>query len=184
MHNRSTATKGVAVKGSKQVCQMTSGERGTLLTACCFISGSGNTLPPALIFPRKIFKPFMTSTSLSGTLGLAHPSGWMTKELFVEVMAHFIKWTQSSKDNPNLLIYDNHESHLSMPVIEMARESGVTILTLPPHCSHKLQPLDVGVFGPFKNYYSSEADKWLRLHPGKKYKFRFSLYANSNYIFI
>ena len=44
--------------------------------------------------------------------------------------------------------------------------SGVTILTLHPHCSHKLQPLDVGVFSSFKAYYYSAMDSRLLQKPG------------------
>ncbi|GFS23035.1 transposase [Elysia marginata] len=41
------------------------------------------------------------------------------------------------------------------------------MLTLPPHPSHKLQPLDRTVFGPFKTYFNSKAQNWMREHPGQ-----------------
>lgn len=41
------------------------------------------------------------------------------------------------------------------------------MLSFPPHCSHKLQPLDVSVFGPFKKFLSSAQDAWMRNNPGK-----------------
>lgn len=41
------------------------------------------------------------------------------------------------------------------------------MLSFPPHCSHKLQPLDVSVFGPFKRYCAAAQDAWLRNNPGK-----------------
>lgn len=39
-----------------------------------------------------------------------------------------------------------------------------------PHnkVSHKLQPLDRGVFGPFKRYFNSECDRWIKNNPGKR----------------
>lgn len=40
-------------------------------------------------------------------------------------------------------IYDNHESHLSIAVINLAKANSVTILTIPPHSSSKMQPLFV-----------------------------------------
>lgn len=61
----------------------------------------------------------------------------MTQETVVKVMQHFIKHSYSSKDNPSLLICDNHKSHLSIEVLDLAKDSGVTILTLPPHSSHR-----------------------------------------------
>lgn len=40
------------------------------------------------------------------------------------------------------------------------------IVTLPAHCSHKLQPLDVGVLGPWKTYQAEAVRLWHQVHPG------------------
>ncbi|KAF2906099.1 hypothetical protein ILUMI_00070 [Ignelater luminosus] len=77
------------------------------------ISASGSTLPPAMVFPRKGYKPFMLKDAPIGILGLAQYTGWMTSELFVEVMKHFIKVT-SSKD----------ESYLARAVLNIAEDNG------------------------------------------------------------
>jgi len=47
---------------------------------------------------------------------------------------------------PILLIIDGHGSHLSDEVITNAISKNVVIFLLPPKCTHKLQPLDVGIF--------------------------------------
>ena len=158
--------KVVAQKGMRQVSQVSSAERGTLVTTCCIVNAHGSCLPPAMVFPRVNFKSYMINGAPPGTLGLAAQSGWMNSELFLDVMMHFIKCTSSSKENPSVLIYDNHESHLSLPVLDMAKENGVTILTLHPHCSHKMQPLDVSIFGPFKTYYTAAMDSMMMTKPG------------------
>ena len=49
----------------------------------------------------------------------------------------------------------------------MAKENGLCLHRFPPHCSHKLQPFDIGVYGPFKRYYSSFCDLWMTSNPGK-----------------
>ena len=41
------------------------------------------------------------------------------------------------------------------------------MLSFPPHCSHKLQPLDRTVYGPFKKYYNSACGNWMFNHPGR-----------------
>ena len=41
------------------------------------------------------------------------------------------------------------------------------MLSLSPHCSHKLQPLDVGVFSPFKKLIAKAQTAWLSNHPGR-----------------
>ena len=101
------------------------------------------------------------------SLGLAYPSGWITGDLFAETLGYFIKFMKISKSNPGLLLMDNHISHLLIEAIDMAKENGLCLLTFPPHCSHKLQPLDIGVYGPFKRYYSSFWDSWMTSNPGK-----------------
>lgn len=84
----------------------------------------------------------------------------MSTELFVEVIDHFIKHTICTRDNPTLLIYDNHESHISLRVVDKARSAGLILLTLPPHCSSKMQPLDVAVFASFKAHYNAAVFLW------------------------
>lgn len=75
---------------------------------------------------------------------------WMLQPDFVRFINHFAKFTRSSKENPTLLLLDNRSSHMSVGAINFALEHGITMLTFPPHCSHRLQPLDVSVFGPVK----------------------------------
>ncbi|KAJ8968130.1 hypothetical protein NQ314_002451, partial [Rhamnusium bicolor] len=75
--------------------------------------------------------------------------------------------TSSSKANPSLLICDNHESYLLTDALDIAKENGVTILTLYPHTSHKLQPLDVAVFSPYQNHYNRAVNNWMFKNPGQ-----------------
>lgn len=157
----------IAPKGKKCIGKVTSAERGTLVTTCCIICANGNALPPIMVFPRKKFKDHMIKNTPAGTLGLASPTGWMNSTLFPDVIKHFIKHTNSSKKNPAILIMDNHESHLCIEALDLAKEAGVHVLTLHPHTSGKLQPLDVGIYGPFKVYYNSAIDSWLMRNPGK-----------------
>ena len=56
-----------------------------------------------------------------------------------------------SQSNPGVLVMDSHVSHIFQDTIDMASENGLSLLTFPPHYSHKLPPLDVCVFGLFKN---------------------------------
>ncbi|KAF2891222.1 hypothetical protein ILUMI_14951 [Ignelater luminosus] len=106
-----------------------------------------------------------TDTTCKSTLNLAQPTGWMTGKLFANVIRHFIKMTFSTKENPTLVIMDNHESHLAPEVLNIAKENRVILLTIPPHTSHKLQTLDVSVFGPFQNFYNAAVDSWMVRHP-------------------
>lgn len=147
-------SKIVAPKGCKQIGQVTSAERGVLVTVCCAINALGNSIPPFMIFPRVNFKQHMTSGAPPGTEGCASPSGWITNDIFLKWLEHFVHHTKPTIESRILLIMDNHEAHICLQVIKYAKENNVILLTLPPHTSHKLQPLDRSVYGPLKRYYN------------------------------
>jgi len=87
---------------------------------------------------------------------------------FLEFMKHLTKHVRPSVDKKVLVLLDNHESHLYLPVIDFCREVGIVLLSFPPHCSHKLQPLGRSVYGPFKKYINQNMTSWMTNNPGKK----------------
>lgn len=159
--------KVLALRGSKQVGQVTSAERGNLVTMLGFLNASGGTIPPVFIFPRVHYKEIMLKDGPTAALGLAKPSGWMTEESVLEAMKHFIKFVKPTAEKPCLILMDNHKTHITLEVVMLARQNNIIILTFPPHCSHRLQPADVCVFGPFKIRYKAAMNAWMLSHPGK-----------------
>ncbi|CAG9565017.1 unnamed protein product [Danaus chrysippus] len=135
------------------------------MIAC--INAVGNSVPPLIIFPRVFFKDNMLKGAPPGTIGAANQSGWSTELIFRKYLDHFIKFAKPTKECPVLLLMDNHETHISIDIIDKAVDNGIVLLTLPPHTSDNLQPLDRCVFGPFKAQYNKAADKWMLNHPGK-----------------
>ena len=158
----------VTARGAKNVGSVTSGERGELVTAIYAVCANGTVIPPMLIFPRKNYREHFIQGGPQGCVGKANPSGWTSAAIFVEYLDHFGKHSQCSKENMVLLILDNHESHISLAAIDRCKELGIVLLTIPPHTSHHLQPLDKSVFYPFKTAYNSAMDSWNRSHPGKR----------------
>lgn len=149
----------IAEKGQRQVGKVTSGERGQNITLCICVSAIGNTVPPMMIFPRKTCPDILLKGAPPGTIGFGNEkaSGWMTTELFVIWLNHFISHVKPTKSKPVLLILDNHITRYSSDLLELAKENGVNLLTVPPHTTHKLQPLDRSVMFPIKAYYNREA---------------------------
>ena len=162
-----TPTQIVTEKGKKQVGSVTSAERGELVTVACAVNATGNAVPPMFIFPRVRFKEYFMNGSPAGSIGHSTKSGWMNEEAFTIFLEHFIRHTNCSIDHPVLLILDNHKSHISLKAVTTAKENGVVMLTLPPHTSHRLQPLDKTVYGPLKTYFNRATDGWMRTHPGR-----------------
>ncbi|GBN33653.1 hypothetical protein AVEN_250683-1 [Araneus ventricosus] len=130
---------------------MTSSERGSLVTMAFAVNATGNSVPPYFIFPRKKYPAHFVRDGPFGCDGDAHPSGWMTESSFLKYMKHFVCNVKCSKENPCLVLIDNHNSHLSSDVLDYCKNHGITLLSFPPHCSHRLQPLDRSVNGPLKN---------------------------------
>jgi hypothetical protein len=54
-----------------------------------------------------------------------------------------------------MLLFDGHASHVSIQAIKFALEKNLLLLCPPPHTTHLLQPLDVGLFGPLATYYKN-----------------------------
>jgi hypothetical protein len=116
---------------------LTSAERGSLVTIALAVSTSVNSIPPFFIFPRKNYRGYFIANGPEGSAGSEIKSGWMTGDDYLLFIEHFIKHTKVKKDRPVLLLLDNHQSHITVKVLDLAKENGV-LLSFPHHASHKL----------------------------------------------
>ena len=66
----------------------------------------------------------------------------------------------ANPDYPIVIFFDGHGSHVTVRMIELARKCGVHLFCLPPHTTHKLQPLDVGVFGPLQRAWRKNCEEF------------------------
>lgn len=97
---------------------------------------------------------FYETDHLKPILGAGNSSEWMTEKKYVQFIKHFKKHVKPIIAGPVLLLLDNHQSHVNAQVVKKAKENNVVRFSFPPHCSYNLQPVDVRVYGPFKNYFS------------------------------
>lgn len=129
----------ISSKGKRQIATMTAAERGALTTVIFCMCAAGNFIPPMLIFPRTNMNHLLMKGCPPGAIGAAHPSGWIQNHLFTQWFTHFIEHVKPSASSPVLLILDGHYSHTRhIDIIDLARGNHVTIVRLPPHCTHKL----------------------------------------------
>ena len=161
--------KVIAERGKRCVATITSAEKGKTVTVICCVSGAGVFLPPVMIFPRVRMKAELIDKAPNGTMGLATKSGWVNEEAFIKWFEFFIQHTQPrTREHPVVLIMDGHSSHTkSLTIIDLARDNNVIFISLPSHCTHRMQPLDVSFFKSLKAYYNKEVQCWLRRHPGR-----------------
>lgn len=92
------------------------------------------------------------------------PNGWtdnfLCTQWFEKVFIPQAKACNKSRA-PILLIYDGHGSHMTKRMVELALENNIHPFCLPPHTTHKLQPLNVSVFGPLQNTWQEHCDNIL-----------------------
>jgi hypothetical protein len=60
-------------------------------------------------------------------------------------------------DEEALLVLDNTRIHSNPEAIRVFRANHVRVITLPPHCTHCLQPVDVAWAKSFKDRFSALA---------------------------
>ena len=139
------------------------------ITAIECISASGIAVPPLVIFaakytntgwiPTTALLNWRFSTSTSGWTSDSHAYEWITTVFDPE--------TRRADKERRLLILDGHGSHLTARFIAYCQSRAIDIVILPPHTSHILQPLDVGIFAPLKRALSSRVDALFRLDAGR-----------------
>lgn len=71
--------------------------------------------------------------------------------------------TNDPDQDPTLILFDGHKSHVRLTLTNVVRQRNVTLFLLPPHIT---QPLDVSIFGPFKNMYYRECSSYMQQNPG------------------
>ncbi|XP_065684410.1 uncharacterized protein LOC136096765 [Hydra vulgaris] len=122
-----------------------------------------------LIYPRIRLRPEFLDKAPIGSISGGSKNGWITTDLFEKWFDYFLQAVQpQSRNQPVLLILDGHSSHKkNFSVIIKARETNVIILSLPSHCTHKLQSLDVSFFKSLKIFYDQKVSTWLRHYPGR-----------------
>lgn len=154
--------------------------RGTLqdgsrewITLIACISASGEALPASLIYPAanqaiysgwvEDIKPGEHSVFVSSS-----STGWSNNEIALAWLEQvFDRATKATaRRKYRLLILDGHGSHVTPDFIEYANQRKILVMILPPHSTHRLQPLDVCLFSPLARAYSNELTQFLQSSQG------------------
>jgi DDE superfamily endonuclease len=61
---------------------------------------------------------------------------------------------EEARNRRRLLLVDGHSSYVNMAFLNKADKLKILLMVLPPHSTHRLQPLDVGLFQPLSIAYS------------------------------
>ena len=88
-------------------------------------------------------------------------NGWMDTSGFIEWLKKIFV-PSLPDERPIILILDGHVSHISYEIRILSNEHDVTLLKLPSHLTHLLQPLDISVFKAMKATWDTEVANYTR----------------------
>ena len=152
-----------ARKGSRSVHKVLPNEREWITNQTC-VNAAGDHIPSLYIFRGKRLRSNYVIHCEDETTMAMQTKAWMIATLFSYWISHFIRCLERKggilHERWHLLILDGYNSHVTLEVVYKCREVGLDLLTLPSHTSHKLQPLDVSIFAPFKCYFKRYRDAW------------------------
>ena len=156
--------------GSKSVHSIIPDEREWLSVLCC-INAAGEYIPHFFIFKgKRMRRNYIERCEPNSTMAMQEKA-WMIGHLFSSWISHFVRVLEShggiSSTNQYLLILDGHGSHVTLELVYKVRQIGLDLLTLPFHTSHRLQPLDVSIFRPFKCAFRGYREAWTLHHKGQ-----------------
>jgi hypothetical protein len=161
-HLRSKKTLGASQDGSREFISL-------LATICA----DGSALSPALIYQGASGDLLDTwiedyDCSSDEAYFAVSKKGWTNEELGLSWLSKlFEPITRKKAGNARrLLIVDGHSSHVNMKFVEFCDNHGIILAILPPHSTHRLQPLDVGIFSPLSTAYSNEIDHLIQSSHG------------------
>jgi hypothetical protein len=134
------------------------------ITSLECISASGVTLPLCLIFKgENLNSGWIPDETLAGWKFITSKKGWTSDLIGFEwLKAHFQPFVSKSTNLRHLLIIDGHSSHVTARFIAFCITSKIDLFLLPPHSSHKTQPLDLSIFRPLKIAINLEVDRIFR----------------------
>jgi hypothetical protein len=141
----------------------------TLLACVC---ADGTPLTPCLIYAgaEKQLQDSWTEGVVPTTNChfSASPTGWTNDNIALEWMEAIFEPSTAEKAGrkKRLLLLDGHGSHVNMRFLNWCQTHRIIVATYPPHTTHRLQPLDVGLFSPLATKYSQQLNGFLERSQG------------------
>lgn len=131
-------------------------ESCTVIECVC---ADGTVLDPMVITKGKRLSTNLAIHMPDGYTAAVSQKGWTNNKLGLSWLKSFDEQTKSqTKGKWRLLITDGHSSHITPEWVDYCEEHSIISFCLPPHTTHILQPLDVGLFQPFKHYHGREVE--------------------------
>jgi hypothetical protein len=136
----------------------------TMVTAVECISADSRCLDPMIIWPAKTHRANWTTFPTPGWVYAF--SNTRFTDSYISLQWIKLVFDPQTKQQANrklrMLIWDGFGTHETLEILEFCFENNIILCRLPSHTSHKLQPCDVGVFGPLKTAYREQVERMER----------------------
>ena len=128
------------------------------------IADGREPLPPFVIAPgKKIMDNWIHKKLIGNEMVAATPTGYTNNQIALQYMDHLIKYSHAGPNKCwKILLLDSHESHITPEFQLKAAENHIKLFYFPSHLTHALQPLDVGIFRPWKHYHKLAVQNAIR----------------------
>jgi hypothetical protein len=149
----------VVTRKGGQAFRLASSNDKNMRTILACISADGRHMPMHTVYKGRRKQHSWLQGGPTGATYDCSESGWMEANNFYKWFAEVIVPSVQHLDGTKLLLFDGHSSHVSLELIDKARENNIVLFKLIAHSSHILQPLDYGVFSPAKVAWKKSLDK-------------------------
>jgi hypothetical protein len=131
-------------------------------------TAAGVLLPPFVVYKAQHCYPSWCKGGPKGTYFTSTPSGWFDNYVFLQWMKDVLVPYCRRLVGKKLLLVDNLASHISIDVIDLCKEHNIEFVCLPANSTDKMQPLDVGIFGPMKSSWRQQLRRYQDQDPDAK----------------
>ena len=144
------------------------------ITALCSHNAAGDAVPLFIVLKelRNLPLEFQEWNRTGKAWFASSPSGFITRDLFLQWSIHFINWLSSFRltldpsirNAKALLIMDGHRSRENPLALMLFASNNIEILILPSHVTHILQMFDVCLASPMKAKFATLFRRQLHLN--------------------
>ena len=126
----------------------------TIIETIC--ANGSKPLPPVVICPgEKIMENWIQDNLTGAEVIAVSQTGYTNENIALSWLNHFIKHSGAGPDKHwRILLLDGHITHCKEDFVIHCHENHIVPFQFPSHLTHVLQPLDVGVFRPWKHYHN------------------------------
>jgi hypothetical protein len=148
-----------ALKSGRITNAQTDGNR-EFISLVASICANGTSIPPALVYKGEshdLQSSWLDDIGSDTVYFAASNNGWSCDSLGLQWLEKiFDRHTKAKAGRGRrLLIVDGHSSHINMRFLDTVDRLRILVHRMPSHSTHRLQPLDIGIFGGLSTAYSN-----------------------------